>query len=69
MMNLFLIDAIGPFFRGYERRTINWSKIPFDHLKLEEGDRSARRKGRAFERISTSFVRRRQAMGVDTVFK
>ncbi len=29
---LYLIDAIGPFFRGYDRRTINWSKIPFDHL-------------------------------------
>ncbi len=34
-MHLFLIDAIGPFFRGYDRRTINWSKIPFSHLQLE----------------------------------
>lgn len=32
---LFLIDAIGPFFRGYDKRTINWSKIPFEHLQLE----------------------------------
>ncbi|QTN31759.1 hypothetical protein HZ994_05275 [Akkermansiaceae bacterium] len=32
-MELFLIDAIGPFFRGYEKRRINWSKIPFTHLK------------------------------------
>ncbi|MDP4646737.1 MAG: hypothetical protein NWS80_06355 [Akkermansiaceae bacterium] len=32
-MELFLIDAIGPFFRGYEKRRINWSKIPFPHLK------------------------------------
>lgn len=31
-MELFLIDAIGPFFRGYERSTINWSKIPFPDL-------------------------------------
>ncbi len=31
-MELFLIDAIGPFFRGYEKRRINWSKIPFTHL-------------------------------------
>ena len=31
-MELFLIDAIGPFFRGYQRKRINWSKIPFDHL-------------------------------------
>jgi hypothetical protein len=32
MMELFLIDAIGPFFRGYERKRVNWSKIPFMHL-------------------------------------
>lgn len=28
---LHLIDVIGPFFRGYDRRVINWSKIPWDH--------------------------------------
>jgi len=31
-MDLFLIDATGPFFRGYERKRVNWSKIPFTHL-------------------------------------
>jgi hypothetical protein len=31
-MELFLIDAIGPFFRGYVRSRVNWSKIPFMHL-------------------------------------
>lgn len=31
-MELFLIDAIGPFFRGYDRKRVNWSKIPFLHL-------------------------------------
>ena len=39
--SLFLIDAIGPFFRGYARRTINWSKIPFDHLKLDGPEHEA----------------------------
>ncbi|MBX3741925.1 MAG: hypothetical protein KF712_13095 [Akkermansiaceae bacterium] len=39
-MDLFLIDAIGPFFRGYEKRRINWSKIPFTHLCTGE-DRAA----------------------------
>lgn len=34
-MNIFLIDATGPFFKGYARRTINWSKIPFQHLQLD----------------------------------
>jgi hypothetical protein len=28
---LYLIDAIGPFFRDYDRRVINWSKIPWQH--------------------------------------
>ena len=31
-MELFLIDAIGPFFRGYDKPRVNWSKIPFAHL-------------------------------------
>jgi hypothetical protein len=31
-VQLALIDAIGPFFRGVEGRRINWSKIPFGHL-------------------------------------
>lgn len=31
-MELFLIDAIGPFFRNYNKSRINWSKIPFSHL-------------------------------------
>ena len=34
-MKLFLIDGIGPFFRDYDRKKINWSKIPFAHLKTE----------------------------------
>ena len=38
---LYLIDAIGPFFRDYQRTTINWSKIPFEHLKLEGEGRAA----------------------------
>jgi hypothetical protein len=31
-MELYLIDAIGPFFRNYRKSRINWSKIPFSHL-------------------------------------
>lgn len=35
-MELFLIDAISPFFRGYrEGKRINWSKIPFEHLETD----------------------------------
>ncbi len=32
-MELFIIDAISPFFRGLNKKTINWSKIPFKHLQ------------------------------------
>lgn len=31
-MEIFLIDAIGPFFRGHEKERVNWSKIPFHDL-------------------------------------
>lgn len=34
-MELFLIDAIGPFFRGTPKRRINWSKIPFADFQRE----------------------------------
>lgn len=36
---LLLIDAIGPFFRGYEKGRINWSKIPFTHLSTQGAER------------------------------
>ncbi|MCB1277677.1 hypothetical protein [Prosthecobacter sp.] len=32
MQPLHLIDAIGPFFRGHDVRTINWSKIPWQNV-------------------------------------
>ena len=38
---IFLIDAIGPFFRGYARRRINWSKIPYTRLATEGESRTA----------------------------
>jgi hypothetical protein len=34
-MHLLLLDAIGPFFRGYGRKRVNWSKIPFAHLERD----------------------------------
>ncbi|VGO11687.1 hypothetical protein PDESU_00232 [Pontiella desulfatans] len=35
-MDLFLIDGIAPFFRGYDQEVVNWSKAPFSHI--ESGD-------------------------------
>jgi hypothetical protein len=35
-MELFLIDGISPFFKGYrEGKRINWSKVPFEHLEKD----------------------------------
>ena len=64
-MQLFLIDAIGPFFKGYNRRRINWSKIPFNHLELTGPKRRAQ-----FDRIAEDmrlFSRRVRAMGYNAV--
>ncbi|MFC4993700.1 hypothetical protein [Rubritalea tangerina] len=30
-----IVDGIGPFFRGYEKRRINWSKIPLAELPVD----------------------------------
>lgn len=38
-MELALIDAIGPFFRGLDQRRINWSKIHFTHLATSGPER------------------------------
>lgn len=35
MEKLYIIDSIGPFFKGYKKKTINWSKIPFENLEKE----------------------------------
>ncbi|HEY5894233.1 MAG TPA: hypothetical protein VIT91_13490 [Chthoniobacterales bacterium] len=40
-MEIALIDANGPFFRGFHKRRINWSKIPFSHLALAGPERTA----------------------------
>jgi hypothetical protein len=37
-MELFLIDATGPFFRNHHRKRVNWSKIPFTHLDTASDD-------------------------------
>lgn len=64
-MNLFLIDAIGPFFLGYEKRVVNWSKIPFVNLEKEGGLDAEKA-----ERILTAmkgFLERVSAMGYNAV--
>lgn len=64
-MKWLLVDAIGPFFRGYEKARINWSKIPFPHLRTEGPERRAQ-----WDRIREDlrlFARRVCEMGYNSV--
>jgi hypothetical protein len=36
-MDWLLIDGIAPFFHGYRKKRVNWSKIPFSHLETGTG--------------------------------
>jgi len=64
-MELFLIDAIGPFFRGYEKRRINWSKIPFTHLKTSGAEAEPQWQG--IEADMRHFAREVAALGYNSV--
>jgi len=64
-MELFLIDAIGPFFRGYEKGRINWSKIPFTHLKTSGGEAEAQWK--IIEEDIRHFAREVSMLGYNAV--
>lgn len=61
-MEIFLIDAIGPFFRGYEGTRVNWSKIPFTHL-----DKAAPEDWLAIEEELRLFARQVLAQGYNAV--
>jgi hypothetical protein len=50
-MDLYFIDAIAPFFRGYKKKRYNWSKVPFENLELPDGTLDARK----FQGILTDF--------------
>lgn len=56
-MELRLVDAIGPFFRGIKRRRLNWSKIPFHDLPVgPEADHDWRKIGEALDEFAKNVV-------------
>lgn len=61
-MDLFIIDATGPFFRGYDRKRVNWSKIPFLHL-----DKASDDDWLAIEEELRDFARQVSAQGYNAV--
>jgi hypothetical protein len=64
-MEIALIDAIGPFFRGLRARRINWSKIPFPHLATEGPERAAQWAG--IRADLDTFARKVAALGYNAV--
>ena len=64
-MELALIDAIGPFFRGYHKRRINWSKIPFDHLRTSGPEYEPQ--WRAIRTDLETFARKAASFGYNAV--
>jgi len=64
-MELFLIDAIGSFFRDYQKQRINWSKIPFPHLKTQGEEADAQ--WQKIEDDLRHFAREVSALGYNAV--
>jgi hypothetical protein len=62
---IFLIDAIGPFFRGCGGRRTNWSKIPFARLATEGEARAAQWDG--IREDLRRFTRQAAAAGFNAV--
>ncbi|MGJ8673363.1 hypothetical protein [Rubritalea sp.] len=60
-----IVDGIGPFFRGYNKRRINWSKIPLAELPL--GGEEADAYWSAVRGEMSEFVQRVRAHGYNTV--
>lgn len=60
-----IVDGIGPFFRGYVKRRINWSKIPLAELPVEGERADAFWAGVRQE--MREFVERTRAEGYNTV--
>lgn len=63
---LYLIDAIGPFFRGYDRFRINWSKLPWIRFQDMEPD-ELREAFAGIRRDLGAFCRRVAATGYNGI--
>ncbi|MEM6706972.1 MAG: hypothetical protein AAF690_29985 [Acidobacteriota bacterium] len=65
-LDLFLIDGIGPFFRGLRGRT-NWSKVPFEHLEDRFTGEVDRHRFRSIHEEFRDFCRRVSDLGFNAV--
>ena len=64
-MDLYIIDAIGPFFIDYQKRVVNWSKIPF--VNLEDGNRLDQQKLARIQPAFETFLERILELGFNAI--
>lgn len=64
-MEYFIIDGIGPFFRGVRGKRINWSKVPF--ARIEEDGRLPPERRDQIERDFDVFLGKAAEMGYNGV--
>lgn len=65
IMEIFLIDGIGPFFRQYTKRQINWSKVPFINFSQNQ-----KKCNQQFEKIAKDlekFAKRVSRVGYNSI--
>lgn len=65
MMDIFLIDGIGPFFKNYQKRRINWSKIPF--TTLSNDPEVCRRQFAEIAGDTETFARKVSSIGYNSI--
>jgi len=64
-LDLAIIDGIGPFFRRFDKRRINWSKIPFTDLPTTAPEREP--EWRAIREDVSRFADRVKALGYNVI--
>ena len=64
-MDFYIIDAIGPFFHNYNKKTVNWSKIPFRNL--EKKDQVNRKKFIRIQSDFEHFIRKAKTLGYNAI--
>ncbi|MFG0287061.1 MAG: hypothetical protein ACF8CQ_02745 [Rhodopirellula sp. JB044] len=65
MRKLQMIDGIGPFFRHYDKKRINWSKIPFADIETDDGLKAEVLKSIPDDFLT--FVQRTNALGYNAI--
>jgi len=61
-----ILDATGPFFRGYEKKRVNWSKVPFPHIVKSGWLEPGRAQSQLFKDFRR-FIKQAQDAGYNTI--